>query len=243
MGFSGSPGHPFGPVNISLLPGALPLQQVQPERIPDNIWLTTPMVEAQPPPQPLQDWNLQQNNEPFNFTSTAAANLEYEMFDSMFASLSPSFPLGGDMGTGAPGNTGSTTDGSTPTIWSNLGFTDPNSGPTDGTVMQNQDSNMSLPGMMGSGQDQTQSPHHNQNQQNQGQGMGQGQQQPQLAYTNGWPPQDQPPPQQEHQQPPPQQSHDGVPKKMTPEELYSTVVKPYDYTEGYHKLISYLESK
>lgn len=215
-----------------MLPGVLPLQQVQPERIPDNIWLTTPMVDAQPPPQPLQDWNLQQNNEPFNFTSTAAANLEYEMFDSMFASLSPSFPLG-DIAA-PPGNTGSTTDGSTPTIWSNLGFTDPNGPPSDGTVMQNQDSNMSMPMMN----------------QNQGQGQNQQQQQP-MEYTNsnGWQPEPQQQQQQQQEQPQPQQpqqqqqNHDGVPKKMTPEELYSTVVKPYDYTEGYHNLISYLESK
>lgn len=215
-----------------MLPGVLPLQQVQPERIPDNIWLTTPMVDAQPPPQPLQDWNLQQNNEPFNFTSTAAANLEYEMFDSMFAGLSPSFPLG-DIAA-PPGNTGSTTDGSTPTIWSNLGFTDPNGPPSDGTVMQNQDSNMSMPMMN----------------QNQGQGQNQQQQQP-MEYTNsnGWQPEPQQQQQQQQEQPQPQQpqqqqqNHDGVPKKMTPEELYSTVVKPYDYTEGYHNLISYLESK
>lgn len=207
-----------------MLPGVIPMQPVQqePARIPDNIWLTTPMVEPQPPPQPVPDWNLQPNNEPFNFTSTAAANLEYEMFDSMFASLSPPFPLG-DLSGAPPGNAGSTTDGSTPTIWSNLGFTDPNTAGTDGSVMQTQDSNISLPMM------------------NQAQNQGQPQA---LEYTNGW---QQPQEQQQQQQHTPQdtqqQHRDAVPKKMTADELYSTVVKPYDYTEGYHNLINYLENK
>jgi hypothetical protein len=30
------------------------------------------------------------------------------------------------------------------------------------------------------------------------------------------------------------------PKKLTPEEVYASVVKPYDYTEGYHVLMQYL---
>lgn len=138
-----------------------------------------------------------------DFTASAAANLEYEMFDSMFGSLSPSFPLG---------DLGNTTDASTPTVWSNLGLPDPANAShppsvndfvigNDPGLQQTLGADLSpttmFPGTWSGGNDE----------------------------MNAIP----------HVEP--------KPRKMTPEDVYRTILKPYDYTEGYHILMQYLTQK
>ncbi|KAL7419012.1 Transcriptional regulator of nonfermentable carbon utilization [Cryptotrichosporon argae] len=71
----------------------LPPLGEQAQSLPNDIWLTAPMQNVQDVPmgQPAQQWG-QPEADPFSFTS-AAANTEYEMFDSLFGPLSPSFPV------------------------------------------------------------------------------------------------------------------------------------------------------
>lgn len=137
------------------------------------------------------------------------------MFDSMFGSLSPSFPLG-EL---APSN--STDSGSN--NWSNFSLSDVNQNANGAAkTVSNAGSNYGNPGdvMLG------------------------GDMQPLVTeisptamYGGGW-------------QNPADQSSDLLislesvgKKKMTPEDVYRTVLKPYDYTEGYHILMQYLTKK
>lgn len=167
-------------------------------RVPDNIWLTAPLTDVQPTPAPLTDWSIP--NDPFDFSASAAANLEYEMFDSMFGSLSPSFPLG-DLGAG------NTTDQSTPSMW-NFGLDSSNQAGQvgDPVLLTPQDTTNPIQPMLATD----------------------------LYNNNGWT-QDI---LNEMVAAAPEQ-----PKKLTPEEVYASVVKPYDYTEPYHILMQYITQK
>ncbi|BEJ09822.1 hypothetical protein CcaverHIS641_0607370 [Cutaneotrichosporon cavernicola] len=179
-----SHGNSFGHVPVSMLPGVVvPPPNMDPVRVPDNIWLTAPLPEVQTAPQPL-DWSAQDTN-PFNFTASAAANLEYEMFDSMFGSLSPSFPLG---------DLGNTTDASTPTVC----VTD-FLGHNDSGLHQALGADLS----------------------------------PTTMFPSTWSGNDE-------MGAIPHIEIETKPRKMTPEDVYRTVLKPYDYTEGYHILMQYL---
>ncbi|BEI86509.1 hypothetical protein CcaverHIS002_0607960 [Cutaneotrichosporon cavernicola] len=195
-----SHGNSFGHVPVSMLPGVVvPPPNMDPVRVPDNIWLTAPLPEVQTAPQPL-DWSAQDTN-PFNFTASAAANLEYEMFDSMFGSLSPSFPLG---------DLGNTTDASTPTVWSNLGLPDP----------ANASHPPSVTDFLG----------HNDSGLHQALGADLS---PTTMFPSTWSGNDE-------MGAIPHIEIETKPRKMTPEDVYRTVLKPYDYTEGYHILMQYL---
>lgn len=136
-----------------------------------------------------------------DFTASAAANLEYEMFDSMFGSLSPSFPLG---------DLGNTTDASTPTVWSNLGLPDPANAshpPSVTDFLGNNDSGLH----QALGADLS----------------------PTTMFPGTWSGNDE-------MGAIPHLDVQTKPRKMTPEDVYRNVLKPYDYTEGYHILMQYL---
>ncbi|GMK57851.1 hypothetical protein CspeluHIS016_0406850 [Cutaneotrichosporon spelunceum] len=198
-----SPNHggSFGHVPVSMLPGVVvPPPNLDPVRVPDNIWLTAPLPEVQTTTTQTLDWSAQDTN-PFNFTASAAANLEYEMFDSMFGSLSPSFPLG---------DLGNTTDSSTPSVWSNLGLPDPGKAshpPSVTDLLGNNDSGLH-PAL---GADFS----------------------PTSMFPSTWSGNDE-------MSAIPHIEVETKPSKLTPEDVYRTVLKPYDYTEGYHILMQYL---
>lgn len=140
------------------------------------------------------------------------------MFDSMFGSLSPNFPLG-DL------TTASSTDNSTPSMWSNFGLGDH----SNNAAANNHSGNQAVSTDVVLGQD----PNNALN--------------PTLAADlspqniyNGWTPTT--------------GAVDDMlatttgnggerPKKLTPEDVYARVVKAYDYTEGYHVLMQYLTNK
>lgn len=138
------------------------------------------------------------------------------MFDSMFGSLSPSFPLG-DLA-------GNSTDSSAHTAWSNFGLNNANQDNNGAAkTISNAGSNYGNPGdiMLGGNDMQAAVTEIS----------------PTAMYGGGW-------------QGAPDQSSDlllsieaAAKRKMTPEDVYRTVLKPYDYTEGYHILMQYLTQK
>ncbi|KAL1406276.1 Transcriptional regulator of nonfermentable carbon utilization [Vanrija albida] len=212
---------PFGggTIPVSML-GNVSVPAAEPVRVPDNIWLTAPLPEVQPAPVQLTDWAIPAND-PFNFSASAAANLEYEMFDSMFGSMSPSFPLG-DLGTG------NTTDGSTPSLWSNFGLPDPSSNNIGndnnggGVLLTPQaDPPSSLQPMLATDQSPSNPLYTNGNNWSQG-GVFDDNNPLGGGLTGGI------------------DLVPILPKKLTPSDVYNNVVKPYDYTEGYHSLMEYL---
>ncbi|WWC67863.1 uncharacterized protein I206_101780 [Kwoniella pini CBS 10737] len=243
-------------------------QAIEPPRLPDDVWLSAPISQNDPSSiagsgqinlnDPTRSWNTSMQTQSNSFTSNGnAANTEYQMLDSLFGDLSPIFP--GLDSLNEAGRQLSMDGANASTVSSNVGYDqswmNPSPATTNVAFKQNQNPFSVQPTPSSTGQSVSpatysdlsplnttwQSQSLNQNQSWNGNnntdsdqmtldGMNQNQSLQDLQM------QDQASANAPFQPPTPVQIGNGA----TPAEVYKTVVKPYDYTQGYHILMDYL---
>ncbi|WRT64838.1 uncharacterized protein IL334_001774 [Kwoniella shivajii] len=243
--------------NVSLPQQTQVLEQ---SRLPDDIWLSGPPPQTDPSSitgsaqlnlaDPTRSWNAGAQNQNTGFIGNGtAANTEYQMLDSLFGNLSPIFP--GIDPLDEAGRQMSLDNMNASTISSTTAFDQSwlNPSPVASNVTPNQFAVLPTPSSAGQsfspGTYSDLSPN-NPTWQSQGwpvdqtqnmlNSMGQTQSQPQ-NQMNQFPAHQI----QNQSEPKPTTNTLGkVGKGLTPAEVYKTVVKPYDYIQGYHFLMDYL---
>ncbi|WVW78558.1 hypothetical protein I302_100514 [Kwoniella bestiolae CBS 10118] len=242
-------------------------QAIEPPRLPDDVWLSGPLHTDPTSNQinlndPSRSWNtsIQPQNNGFA-TNGNAANTEYQMLDSLFGNLSPIFPgitdpldeAGRQMS--MDGINASTVSSTANT--NNVGFDQSWLNPSPGTTNANSNQYTVQPTPSSTGPSvspgtysdlspiNTTWPNQNQQAWNtdpsqimlDGMGQAQNQNQNQLQQA---PSQQNITLQNQNQTQTQNQDRSVTGKATTPAEVYRAVVKPYDYTQGYHILMDYL---